>query len=89
MSEFWCGVWDISNSENYISQEHDVRGVIRLLKLQLEINASKDENVIELIQRSKNTNPYTGKAMDYDEEKRILSFKCLDYRKFKKCSISI
>ncbi len=68
----------IPEYEDYIARVHDLNGMISLVKLQLELKLVNQDAMEQVIINSTIKNHYTDKPMDYDKDKGILSFECLD-----------
>ena len=66
------------SASEYISRMHDLNGMIRLVKLQIEIKQNAQNTTIEtLIKKSKHSNLYTNQPVNFDSGKNTISFECL------------
>jgi hypothetical protein len=66
--------WD---PHQFPSRVHDEDGRIALLLIQAQIEEHPEMDVERLVRSSQHRNPYTGGAMDYDEEAGTIGFVCL------------
>ncbi|PHS18240.1 MAG: hypothetical protein COA86_08850 [Kangiella sp.] len=63
-------------AHGYISRVHDLNGMFSLARLKLELVSS--ENLKNIIENSKEKQPYNLQPMDYDSNKNTISFECLN-----------
>jgi hypothetical protein len=66
--------WD---PHQFPSRVHDEDGRIGLLLLQAQIEAHPESDVGTLVRNFEYRNPYTGGAMEYDEQSGTIGFACL------------
>ncbi len=64
------------DGDKYIARTHDLKGLLNLVKLQLEIKQYPQKTVEEVIKHSKYTNPYTEEPMLFNSESEEISFPC-------------
>jgi hypothetical protein len=72
---------------DYIARAHDLNGMIHLLKLKIELTLNPTQNIEQLINQSKYTNPYTLEPMLYNIENNSIYFKCMD--KYSICELDL
>jgi hypothetical protein len=75
------------NIDDYVARGFDLNNMIILVQLQLQIKLSEYQEIDNILSQPENANPYNDKPFDYDGEKGILKFECLD--DFQKCEIKI
>lgn len=65
------------NAQDYISRVHDMAARIDLVLLQAEIQQRGPQRIESLLQSSRQRNPYTGAAYEYDQQSQTIGFECL------------
>lgn len=73
---FWSSPLNYAGAPNYIGRMHDLNGMFSLLRIRLETLQSGAASVESLLGESRHRNPYTGQAMAYDPQSRLLGFAC-------------
>lgn len=64
-------------AKDYVSRTHDLTGVIALVNLQLDLEEKKGSSIVDVLKNSSYRNPYTGKGMEYNQDKNSLYFDCV------------
>jgi hypothetical protein len=73
---------------DYLARIHDLDGMLALLRLKIEIKMNPQITPAEVIASSKERNPYTGTAVDYDSKTKRIYFDCAD-RTSDVCELSL
>ncbi len=73
---------------DYVARVHDLDGMLALLRLKIEIKLNPETSVADTVAASKERNPYTGEAMNYDVAGQRIYFDCAD-RTSDVCELSL
>jgi len=63
-------------AHDYISRVHDLNGMFSLARLKLELVSS--EKIQDIIEKSKEKQPYNLQPMNYNQQLSVVSFECLN-----------
>ncbi len=72
---------------DYIARAHDLQNIINLVRVQLQIKLTKDENITNILSKPENLNPYTDKPFAYNKQDNLIKFDCLD--NYQECKVKL
>ncbi len=63
---------------DYIVRAHDLNNMIKMVNIQYQAKTNNQQSLQQLLSQPQNANLFNNKPFEYDQESKLLHFKCLD-----------